>query len=217
MMDVFIANPKGGCGKSTIAISLASYFASQGDSVCLVDYDPQRSTLDWLKARPKACASILPSSPGFPLPDQPLDWVVHDLPAGFDIPKLEALLPQGARVLVPILPSPTDIKAGVRFLMGLSRADWMAPRGIKVGLIANRVRTNTRYYRVLLAFLQQVNRPLLCTIRDTQNYVRTMETGTSIFDLPTSKVMRDIEDWAPLVEWLKAALHTETGTPEVAV
>ncbi len=203
-MDIFVANPKGGCGKSTIAISLACCFANQQDAVCLIDYDPQKSTLDWLRARPSGCAPIVAAEEGKPLPEDDFDWIVHDLPAGFDLQRLEQTVPTGAKLLVPILPSPTDIKAGVRFLMGLSRADWVAERRIGVGLIANRVRTNTRYYRVLIAFLKQVNRPLLCTLRDTQNYVRSMERGTSIFDLPTAKVMRDVDDWADLVQWLEA-------------
>ncbi len=210
MQHVFIANPKGGCGKSTLAITLAGCFANREQSVCLVDYDRQRSTLDWLKARPASCAKILPSSPGFPLPEQPLDWVIHDLPAAFEIPQLEELLPEYASIVVPVLPSPIDIKAGVRFLMGLSRADWVARRNIDIGLVANRVRANTRYYRVLLAFLEQVNRPFLGSLRDTQNYVRTLESGTSIFDFPSARVQRDRADWEQLINWLCARVQGHT-------
>jgi chromosome partitioning protein len=44
-----VLNAKGGCGKSTLATNIASYFATQGASVALADYDPQRSSLDWLE------------------------------------------------------------------------------------------------------------------------------------------------------------------------
>ena len=53
MRTIMVLNAKGGSGKSTIATNLASYFASEGKSVVLADYDPQESSLDWLKARPK--------------------------------------------------------------------------------------------------------------------------------------------------------------------
>ncbi|MGH8725795.1 MAG: ParA family protein, partial [Burkholderiales bacterium] len=38
-----VINPKGGSGKSTVAINLASYFAANGTPTALMDYDPQGS------------------------------------------------------------------------------------------------------------------------------------------------------------------------------
>ena len=49
MHHIMVMNSKGGCGKSTIATNLASYYASEGNKVALVDYDPQASALDWLE------------------------------------------------------------------------------------------------------------------------------------------------------------------------
>ena len=43
-----VLNAKGGCGKSTLATNIASYFVNEGAAVALADYDPQRSSLDWL-------------------------------------------------------------------------------------------------------------------------------------------------------------------------
>ena len=39
MRHIMVLNAKGGCGKSTIATNIASYFASEGASVALADYD----------------------------------------------------------------------------------------------------------------------------------------------------------------------------------
>ena len=52
MRHIVVMNAKGGCGKSTLATNIASYFANEGASVALADYDPQRSSLDWLERRP---------------------------------------------------------------------------------------------------------------------------------------------------------------------
>ena len=52
MRHIMVLNAKGGCGKSTLATNIAAYFANQGASVALADYDPQRSSLDWLERRP---------------------------------------------------------------------------------------------------------------------------------------------------------------------
>ena len=46
MRHIMLINPKGGCGKSTLATNLASYYASEGYRVALVDYDSQASSVE---------------------------------------------------------------------------------------------------------------------------------------------------------------------------
>src|SRR5437773_6736478 len=52
MKTTLVLNPKGGAGKTTVAINLASYFASTGIPATVMDYDPQGSSLNWLRLRP---------------------------------------------------------------------------------------------------------------------------------------------------------------------
>ena len=42
MRHIMVMNAKGGCGKSTLATNIASYFVNEGAAVALADYDPQR-------------------------------------------------------------------------------------------------------------------------------------------------------------------------------
>ena len=43
-MVISIVNEKGGSGKTTLAVNLASMLSFDGDNVLLIDADPQRST-----------------------------------------------------------------------------------------------------------------------------------------------------------------------------
>lgn len=48
MPSIFaVANPKGGSGKTTVAIILAGEFAKHGYSAAIVDADPQGSSYQW--------------------------------------------------------------------------------------------------------------------------------------------------------------------------
>ena len=51
MQRIVVLNPKGGSGKTTIAINLASYLAAHGHAPVLMDFDPQGSSVRWVKKR----------------------------------------------------------------------------------------------------------------------------------------------------------------------
>jgi chromosome partitioning protein len=42
-------------------------------------------------------------------------------------------------------------------------------------------------------------------LRETQAYVRCVERGLTLFDVPAEKVQADLAQWQPIVEWLHAA------------
>ena len=52
MKRIVVLNPKGGSGKTTLAINLASYYASCQQKPVLMDFDPQGSSLRWVRKRP---------------------------------------------------------------------------------------------------------------------------------------------------------------------
>jgi len=58
MNTTLVINRKGGAGKTTVSINLASYFAAANVATTIMDYDPQGSSLHWLKLRNPTLAKI---------------------------------------------------------------------------------------------------------------------------------------------------------------
>jgi chromosome partitioning protein len=107
-------------------------------------------------------------------------------------------------VLFPVLPSPIDMRAAEVYMEELLNAGRVERKEVKVGVIANRVRENTIIFAELYEFIKKLKVPYIATLRDTQNYIRAEERGLGIFEMAPSQVAQDIEDWEPLVKWLKS-------------
>jgi len=202
-----VLNAKGGCGKTTIATNLASYYTWEREqNVVLADFDPQGSSMAWLKARDE----IWPEIRGIAAWQEPLrvpkdtDVVVMDAPARVQGKELTALVRRAETIIVPVLPSPIDIRAAADFLKDLLTTGKVSRKETKVAVVANRVRENTLIYHTLEAFLSSLKIPFVTTLRDTQNYIRAEERGVGIFEMAPSAVWQDLEQWEPLTRWLRS-------------
>ena len=82
MRSILVLNSKGGSGKTTIATNLASFFASIGKSVALVDLDAQQSSISWLKARSSAKPPIIGIKGYGEKVKRGVDYKIIDAPAG---------------------------------------------------------------------------------------------------------------------------------------
>ncbi len=206
MRTIAIVNAKGGCGKSTIATSLAAALAWEGHHVALGDMDPQQSTNDWLALRGEGYPEILSvNAQGGPLraPSE-ADIMVLDTPAGIHGNDLGHVLRRAQTILVPVLPSPVDMRAAWRFLNHMLELKPVQDRETVVGLIANRVRPHTIIYRELTGFLNDFRVPVVGQLRDSMNYVRAFERGLSVSDLPPYLAWQDWEEWETIMKWIRS-------------
>ena len=205
MRHILVTNAKGGCGKSTIATSLAAYFASEGYATALVDYDPQASALSWLQQRPADYAPIT-GVPGYEsgLRGVPrtAEYVVIDSPAGTRGKDLVELVRKAETIVVPVLPSPIDIRAAERFVEELLEVAKVAEKKAKAALVANRVKENTLIFEELDGVLSRLKVPYVASFREAQNYIRAYQRGLGIHELPPYLAWPDWEQWDPLIEWL---------------
>lgn len=206
MRQIMVLNSKGGSGKSTVATNLASYYASQGHDVVLADLDPQQSSLAWLEARSAGrppIRGIDASAKGARMP-RTADLAILDAPAAAHGPDLGNLMRRADTFVVPVLPSPMDMRAGAHFVAELRRNKRIAAKQARFGVVANRVREHTRIWGELEEFLRKLKVPLLTHLRDNMNYVRAAERGLGIFELAPYASATDREQWQPIIRWLNS-------------
>lgn len=207
MRSIMVLNAKGGSGKSTIATNLASYYASSGNKVVLVDYDPQHSSLDWLNERPAGRATIsgVDGSAGSFRTPRTTDYVIYDTPAAVRGKEMTALVRKAQSVIVPVLPSPIDMRAATEFIREILNNGRVSRKETRLALVANRCRENTNVYHQLETFLSKIRKvPFISVLRETQNYNRAADRGLGIFELPPYMISRDLEQWDPIIQWLSS-------------
>ncbi len=207
MRHIMVLNAKGGCGKSTLATNIASYFANEGADVALADYDPQRSSLDWLERRPDnrpKIAGVSAHDQGLRRVPRNADILVIDAPARSHGAELTNLVKHAETIIVPVLPSTIDMQATSRFLTELQALARVQKKDVKIGAVANRVRDNTLIFDDLDEYLTKAKVPYIAALRDAQNYVRAYTRGLGIFELPEYLAWPDWEEWEPLTSWLRS-------------
>lgn len=209
---VVILNPKGGCGKSTLATNIAACYAQRGTPPAMMDYDPQGSTMAWLGRRPKdrpqihGIAAYKPSMQAtrswqLRVPNDTLNLII-DSPAGISHDALRELTRDASSILVPVLPSSMDIHAASRCIADLLLVAKVDRRDRKLAVVANRTRRNTKSFSKLMRFLDSLGIPIIAVLRDSQNFVHAAETGVGLHEMPPSRVRQDVEQLDRIVTWL---------------
>ena len=202
LQSVLVINPKGGAGKTTLAVNLAAGLAHAGEGVCLWDLDRQHSALQWLQRRAQHLPPVARLDERDKAPRK-TSWLVLDSPAALHGKRLGELLRQAHKVLVPIQPSLFDIAASSDFLNELAEEKALR-KNTSIGVIGMRVDPRTRAATQLLAFLREHDMPLVGWLRDTQLYPNAAFNGESVFDQPPYLAERETAMWGPILQWVRA-------------
>jgi len=216
MKTTLVINPKGGAGKTTVATNLASYFASERIPCTLMDYDPQGSSLNWLRLRspdlPKIHgANAAPSTFGrlrsfdMYVPPETRQLVI-DAPAGTSGVLLQEMLERSHSVIVPLVPSSIDLHATGNFLRELIAMRRMNADGVRLAVVANKVRRTMPAYPPLQELLDSLGLKLLGRLVDSDIYMKAAESGCGVFEVNAGLAVAECRQFTPIVEWV-------AGTP----
>ena len=181
---VAAVNPKGGTGKTTIAVHIAVAAHRDGHEVALVDADPQGSALDWHRRTPDdyggpavkridagtAVSSALEGIGG--------DVIVLDAPARLD-DRTGRILSSSDLALVPVRPSGLDLWGTAEFLDVLN--DHVG-RHLSGAFVASQADVRTSLSDELEGALSGLGLPLLDGLTLRVSYARSLSEGRTVLD-----------------------------------
>jgi len=216
MRVVSILNPKGGCGKTTLATNLAQSFQTQGMRVLLVDSDPQGSARDWHAAQEDNSLPLIAL-------DRPNNLkTVASVGHGYDIvvidgaAKLEDMIAAAVKisdaVLIPVQPSPYDIWAAADLVDLIKTRQEVADGRPAAAFVISRAIKNTKLGGEVSQALATHGFPVLrkATIQ-RQVYAQTAAVGETVIAAggPAAREVNAIG--TELLELLKGDCHAASA------
>ncbi len=219
---IALVNAKGGSGKSTIATNLAVFFAAAQRRTVLMDFDPQGSSSCWHGLR-------APHLPDIHLIDTTrmqarqtrvfqmampagTERLIIDTPAGINGVLLQTVLNKCDTILVPVVPSPIDIRATAVFLHQLSKEPRVRQGQLRIAVIANRIRADSSStYAPLKKLLDALHLPLITGLHESSAYLMAAEHGQGIHDPGENTLARERQEWLGLARWLALPEDEQQG------
>lgn len=214
MLTILVINSKGGSGKTTLTTNLASYYASKKIKTAIMDYDPQGSSMQWLRLRPDQAekihganaappkgASIQRSTQAWIPADT--DVLIVDAPAGVKGLLLQELVRRTNFIVIPVAPSPIDIHTTADFVKELFLFGGARTSKAKIAVVANRVRSSsTSVYASLERFLNSLKLPFLTNIHDSEVYLHAAEKGLGVFEMDEATSAEERREFLPIFQWV---------------
>lgn len=166
MSIIAIIGNKGGVGKTTLAINLATLLSEQA-ATCLLDADPQGSILHWAAMVDNANMPAVfdaTANVGNAVAQYRDDYqhILIDCPPQLQSEQTQAALASADVVVIPVLPSPLDLWATVAVNEGIASARESNP-DLKALLVINQMEPSTKLSKLIRDVIQELGIPAATT------------------------------------------------------
>lgn len=199
-MIISFLNQKGGVGKTTLSIQTAYGLQDKGNTVLLVDSDPQGSVRDWHAASEGSVLKVIGLDRETIFKDidnfrSQYDFIIID-----GAPQLSlmaaATLKCSDLVIIPVQPSPWDIWAAEEIIRLAKSRRHITDDKLKIALAINRCIGNTHLSREIKEALEAYEVPILGSmIYQRVAYAESAKNGSTVIkDDPNSKASLEIKN-----------------------
>jgi len=162
-LKIAVANLKGGCGKSTLALNLASGLEKRGKTI-LLDVDPQGTLEHWLKETFEGMPDVKNASKNVKKiisdSEENYDFVVADCPPSLESGHTQEVLKEVDLLLIPVLPSPPDLWSSVHMVDAVKEAQKKNTK-LKAKLVRNQVETRSALSKAMRQAIEFCGLPAL--------------------------------------------------------
>ena len=195
MKVISFIGQKGGSGKTTLAISLATMAVESGKSVSIVDLDPQVSACKWSDIRQKETPIVIDSQPARlkavidRAKNEKLDLLCIDTASRTEQASLEAVRLSDL-IIVPVQPSVVDLKT-IEATFDLIKLG----QGKQSLIILNRIKHFGTRHSEVMDWLKKQKLPICkFTVGDRIGYQDAFAEGAGICEFdPNGKATAEIQ------------------------
>jgi chromosome partitioning protein len=191
-----------------------------------MDYDPQGSSLHWLKSRDPRLSKIHGSNAapekfgrlrsfGMYVPTATQQLII-DAPGGVSGVLLQEMMCRANCIVIPVTPSSIDIHATAHFIKDVLLTGLVRGRNIRIAVVANRVRRSMPVYQPLERFLSALNLNLIARLLDSDAFVKAAETGIGIFEMEPGLAGAECRQFMPIADWVSGQ-HAPREAPAANV
>jgi chromosome partitioning protein len=201
-MIISLLNQKGGVGKTTLAVHLATALSQRGNRVLMIDADPQGSALDWAASREGETSFPVIGLPKATLhkelPKISADYdflVIDGAPRVYDVAR--SAIMASDLVLIPVQPSPYDVWAAKEIVDLLSDVRSFK-ENLKSVFVINRKIVNTAIGRDVTEALSEYELPVLKSqVCQRVGFAESAGQGRTVLETePGSIASQEIESLA---------------------